>query len=145
MYIDYDFYKTEYNGAKLSEENFNKFEPKAEDVIARYTMDRVKENTLNSFPAALVIKIKKCACELAEFCFDVSRINDLISIKDDGIAGVIKSKTAGAVSITYDTALSSSNYLDQGQVNRRYKYILNDYLYPQLIDGNYYNLLSWVK
>lgn len=145
MYVDYDFYKTEYNGGKLSEDNFNKFISKAEDVISRYTMDRVKENTLNSFPSSLVVKIKKCACELAEFCFDVSRINDLVSIKDDGIAGVIKSKSAGAVSITYDTALSTSNYLDQTQVNKRYKSILNEYLYPQLINGNYYNLLSWVK
>lgn len=146
MYIDYEFYKTIYGGTNLTETNFNKYAEKAESIISAYTLDRVNDNTINRFPDSLVDKIKKCACELAELSLNVAKANEMININPDGITGVIKSKTAGAVSITYDTTDNSitNTYLDSSNISKKKKYILNEYLYPQFINGKYYNLLSWV-
>lgn len=144
MYVTYEFYKDVYNGNKLTEENFDKFMYKAENIIANYTFDRINDTTINKYPPALVNKIKKCACELAEFNQDVDRVNSLSIPKDDGTIGLVSSKRAGEVSVSYDSSKVYSSYTNDRYVSNRYKTILNDYLYPQQINGKYYNLLSWV-
>lgn len=151
MIIDYEFYTNIYQGNKLTEDNFNKYIGKGLNIISRYTMDRVRENTINSFPQPLLDNIKKCACELAEFMYDVSRLESLgvsSALAEDTLAQKpIKSMSAGAVSYTIDTNLSnniSKDYIDRKSINNRYRTILNEYLYPQCIGCEYYNLLSWV-
>lgn len=145
MYVTYEYYKDVYYGNKLTEENFNKFISKAENIISKYTFDTVNESTLNNYPAALVEKIKKCACELAECNYDVDRINNMILPNEDGTIGIVSSKRAGEVSVSYESSKVVSSYISSKDVESRYKSILNDYLYPQNINGTYYNLLSWVR
>lgn len=143
MYIDFEFYKSIYKGSKLGEDNFQKFVDKAENIISEYTWDRVNDHTINSFPQQLVLKIKKCSCELAEAIYDIDRINSMYSLKDDGTSGVVKSQSAGAVSISYENTVNSS-YLNSDNTQAKYKNILSSWLYPQRIGGIYYNLMSWV-
>lgn len=144
MYVDYDFYTSIYGGSKLEEDSFNKFIEKSENTISIYTFDRVNANTLSSFPLALITKIKKCACELAEYEYDVDGINKLISVQDNGTTGLVKSITAGAVSKTYDTTSAINNLSSSSNNAVRTKTILGSWLYPQYIASRYYNLLSWV-
>lgn len=143
MYTDYEFYKNIYQGSHLDESTFEKFSRKAEAIIARYTLDRVNEKTINNYPLTLQTKIKSCCCELAEVNFYIDKINKLYIVNDDGTSRVAKSKTAGAVSISYDTATSKS-YLDLNINEKRYKSVLDEYLYPQKIGNTYYNLMSGV-
>lgn len=143
MFVDFDFYKSIYNGSKLSEKNFSKFIDRSENIISEYTWDRVNDHTINLFPSQLVLKIKKCACELAESIYDIDRINSMYTLNDDGKSGVIKSQSAGAVSISYDNTVSAS-YLNDNESQKKYRSILSSWLYPQKIGGIYYNLMSFV-
>lgn len=145
MYVTYEFYKDVYYGNKLKEEDFNKFISKAENIISNYTFDRINERTIDKYPSELVNKIKKCACELADFNYDVDRVNSLSIPTDDVTIGLVSSKRAGEVSVSYDSSKVFSSYTNDRYVSNRYKSILNDYLYPQQVNGKYYNLLSWVK
>lgn len=143
MYIDFEFYKSIYNGSKLNEDNFPKFIEKAESIISEYTWDRVNQITINNFPQTLIDKIKQCGCELADTIYDIDRVNNMYLLKDDGTSGVIKSQSAGAVSISYENGVSS--YLSNDTVQKKYQNILSSWLYPQKIGGTYYNLMSWVS
>lgn len=163
MSISYEFYKDVYGGNKLTTDTFTKYIAKGISLISKYTMDRVNESTIDTFPTILSTNIKKCACELAEFKSDIDKINDMaISSNTDENnlnntinkinSSNIKSVTAGAVSYTIDTSNSNSisssvfkNYTDQKSINTKIKSILNDYLYPQYIGGKYYNLMSFVS
>lgn len=150
MYVEYYFYTSIYGSKKLKENEFNKFIEKSIGIISSYTFDRVNEKTIDSFPIQISTKIKKCACELAEYEYDIDRLNSFISIKENGTTGVVKNITAGAVSKTYETksvidGLSGTN--SSSNNNAYYsniKRILNNWLYPQYVDYRYYNLLSWV-
>lgn len=144
MYTTFDFYTYVYYGSKLKEENFDKFISKAEGIIAKNTGDRVNETTLNTFPELFITKVKKCACELAEYMSDVDKVNSSIISNSDGSIGAVSSKKAGEVTVSYETSKSVSSYTNQKEINLKYKSILNDYLYMQSINGKVYNVLSWV-
>lgn len=162
MLLSYEFYKDVYGGTKLTEDTFPKYIAKGVSIISKYTMDRVNETTIDTFPDSLSTNIKKCACELAEFKSDCDKINDMVlnsntvSSSDNALNKInssnIKSITAGAVSYTMDTSTSNSisnnvskNYTDQKSINKKIKSILDDYLYPQHIGDKYYNLMSFVS
>lgn len=145
MYVSFDYYKNTYLGTKLSEDIFPKFAEKGERYIEKCTFNRINEDTFNTFPEKIQTLIKKCVCELSDAMFDTSKMNDLIISSGQESSGIVKSKTAGAVSLTYDTTAFTSKYLSEEAVANRYNDILQDYLYPQYIDGKYYNFLSKVE
>lgn len=151
MLVDYSFYTDIYKGNQIEENEFDKYIRKASNVISRYTFDRVKENTINKFPIELIENIKMCICELAEFEKSVYNINSISNGSNNNALDnslFIKEKRAGAVSISMDTSVTSNilkQYTSTSSKSEKYKSILNDYLYPQKINGLYYNLLSWVK
>lgn len=164
MPLSYEFYKDIYGGTKLTVETFPKYIAKGVSIISKYTMDRVNESNIDTFPERLSTNIKKCACELADFKSDCDKINEIgisrntnttnsiDTINNKTNPSSIKSITAGAVSYTIDTSASTStassvskNYTDLKYINNRIKSILNDYLYPQNIGNRYYNLMSFVS
>lgn len=145
MYVSFDYYKNTYGGTKLTEDVFPKFAEKGERYIQRGTFNRVSEDTFNTFPEKIQTLIKKCVCNLAEAMFDTSKMNDLIISSGQESSGIVKTKTAGAVSITYDTTAFTSKYLSDEAISNRYNGILKEYLYSQYIDGKYYNFLSKVE
>ena len=144
MYTTFEFYRDVYYGNKLEEKDFNKVIPKAESIIARYTFDNVTEAKINRYPKELIEKIKRCACELSDFCNDVDKVNSEILSNNNGGLGLIKSKKAGEVTVSYSTSNFLTSYIRPNNIKVKYKSILNDYLYPQCIGGKFYNLLSWV-
>lgn len=111
MYVSFDYYKNTYLGTKLSEDIFPKFAEKGERYIEKCTFNRINEDTFNTFPEKIQTLIKKCVCELSDAMFDTSKMNDLIISSGQESSGIVKSKTAGAVSVTYDTTAFTSKYL----------------------------------
>ncbi len=144
MYVDYEYYKEEFKGTTLTEEEFNKFGSLGEKYIAKNTLSRVTEGSINSYPTPLVLDIKDCVCELASFLHEISlvRSNALGGVNSG--EGIIKSKKAGEVSISYDTSCLSDIYLNAKNVESEKQLILKQYLYPRCIGGTTYNLLSKV-
>lgn len=144
MYVDYEYYKEEFKGTTLTEEEFNKFGSLGEKYIAKNTLSRVTEGSINSYPKLLVLDIKDCVCELAEFLHEINlvRSNALGGVNSG--EGIVKSKKAGEVSVSYDASCLSDIYLNAKNVESEKQLILKQYLYPRCIGGNTYNLLSKV-
>lgn len=82
MFVDYDYYKTDYGGEKATEENFKRFEMQARTVLNYYTFDRIEEATE---------EVKMALCELIDKMIDYSA--------NDGRE--IKSETVGSFSRTF--------------------------------------------
>ena len=144
MYVDYGYYKNEFKGTTLTEEEFNKFGSLGEKYIEKNTLSRVAEGSINSYPTPLILDIKDCVCELAEFEHEISlvRSNALGGVNSG--EGIVKSKKAGEVTVSYDTSCLSDIYLNAKNVESEKQLILKQYLYPRCIGGTTYNLLSKV-
>lgn len=115
-----------------------------EKYIAKNTPPKVTEGNINSYPTPLALDIKDCVCELASFLHEISlvRVNALGGIKlgQQG-EGIIKSKKAGEVSISYDTYCLYDIYLNAKNVKGEKQLILKQYLYPRCVEETTYNLL----
>lgn len=147
MYVDYRYYLDEFKGTTLTEEEFNKFGSLGEKYIEKNTLSRVTEGSINSYPTPLVLDIKDCVCELAQFEHEISevRLNALGGMKPGQQGeGIVKSKKAGEVTVSYDTSCLSDIYLNTKNVECEKGLILKQYLYPRCIGNTTYNLLSKV-
>lgn len=140
MFVDYEYYTEEYKGNSLTETEFNKYAKKACMKITTSTMSRVTDGTINKYPSELIDNIKDCACAITEWIkkFEVA----LDNIIKDNNEGIVKSKTAGAVTISYDTSQTASYLLDMGKQEQIIKSVINSYLSARCINGVFYNLLS---
>ena len=140
MFVDYEFYKNNFKG-KLSAEEFDKFVNLSCMKITKETCSRVTDGTLNNFPNELILDIKTCACALID---KLKIFQDALDFNEKFVnSGAVKSQTAGAVSVTYDTSFSSY-FLDSKNQEIQIKSIINAYLFPRCINGKFYNLLSKV-
>ena len=138
MLVDYEFYKNNFKG-KLLEEEFDKFVNLSCMKITKGTCSRVTDGTLNNFPNELILDIKTCACALID---KLKIFQDALDFNEKSVnSGAVKSQTAGAVSVTYDTSFSSY-FLDSKNQEIQIKSIINAYLFPRCINGKFYNLLS---
>jgi len=138
MFVDYEFYKETFKG-KLSEEEFDKFVNLSCMKITKETCSRVTDGTLNNFPNELFLDIKTCACALID---KLKIFQDALDFNEKSVnSGAVKSQTAGAVSVTYDTSFASY-FLDSKNQEIQIKSIINAYLFPRCINGKFYNLLS---
>lgn len=75
MYIDQDFYKNEYYGDILTEDNFQKYADKASDRLD-YLSNRnvhrfMSQATESEHDMILTRLVKKATCEIAEKLYDV--------------------------------------------------------------------------
>ena len=140
MFVDYEFYKNNFKG-KLSAEEFDKFVNLSCMKITKETCSRVTDGTLNNFPNELILDIKTCACALID---KLKIFQDALDFNEKSVnSGAVKSQTAGAVSVTYDTSFASY-FLDSKNQEIQIKSIINAYLFPRCINGKFYNLLSKV-
>lgn len=128
----------------LTETEFNYYGGMACTKISASTLDRVTDGTINSYPPSLVTNIKNCACSLAQWFkrFENALDSATNAIGSSQTEGIVKSKSAGAVSITYDTASTISFFLDPKNQNQTIDSVLRSFLYPQCVDGTLYNVLS---
>ena len=145
VFVDYSYYVDDFGGTKLSEEEFNKYGNAGCMEITANTLSRVSDSTINGYPIELISRIKNCACTIAEYLKTFHDAFDAMAGSSGEIAqGIAKSKTAGAVSVTYDTAAAVSYLLDPVKQKNIIQSVLNIYLSPVCIGGVFYNLLSKV-
>ncbi len=152
MFVDYDYYKNTFKGADLTENEFSKYAAMACMQITASTLSRVNDKTINNYPPELVRNIKNCACAISELMkkfedgFNIL-VNSSNQSGGDKSGGIIHSKTAGAVSVTYDTSAAnkSIDYLtDPSKQRKIIQSVMDMYLSPICIGGKFYNLLSKV-
>lgn len=145
MFVDYEFYSDVFNGTALTEVEFNKFGGLACTYITMNTLSRITDTGIFNYPEEVRIMAKNCACALAEYLKQVDDVSKSITGSSGGTSeGIIKSKTAGEVSVSYDTSLTSQYFLDPKKQEDQKQSILKLYLSPVFIGTRYYNLLSKV-
>lgn len=144
MFVDYTYYINVFGGSMLTESEFNQYGNMACMKISSSTLSRVTDSTINSYPPSLVNSIKNCACALAQWFKRFQSALETMTNAADGSQseGIVKSKTAGAVSITYDNVSALSYFLDFNNQEQTTNSVLKTFLYPQCIGGTLYNLLS---
>jgi len=144
VFVDYDYYTDTFKGTLLTEDEFNKYGNDACIYITASTMSRVTDSTISIYPASLIDKIKRCACVLSEYLKRVADVESSLTGVSSSSEGMIKSKTAGSVSVSYDTTTAVSYYLDISKQEEAKQGIIRQYLSPIVIGTIYYNLLSKV-
>lgn len=106
MYASYEFYNTEYMGAPMTEEEFERAAKKASQYLDYYTMGRAKDSKgLEALSMA--------CCALAEQYFEIDAL--LGRAKKSALSAdsaAKKSETVGSYSVTYQSAeeISKSAY-----------------------------------
>lgn len=98
MITNYEFYTSKYFGNIIPDNSFDKFASKAEDDLHELTFDRLKSVTECNE------KVQKAVCELAEVLYQIDIAMKATMVHEDGNGGVIKSKSSGGESISYDVS-----------------------------------------
>lgn len=141
MFVDLEFYTNVYDGIQMNTDEFKKYCTQACMYISANTLSRVTDSKIGSYPEELQNNIKYCACALTEYFKQTWDAKKSISVGADN-DGIVMSKTAGAVTVTYDTRLTAKYFIEQESQSQAKYQILKQYLYPMVIDGKMYNLLS---
>lgn len=141
--MDYEYYKTQFKGSDLTEEEFEKYGNLACMEITTNTLSRVTDSTLGNYPKELVSRIKDCACSIADYrkMFD-NVFKSAASSQSGSGSGIVRSKSVGAVSVSYDTSQTASYLLDPAKQKQLICSVLRLYLSPVCFGGVMYNLLS---
>ena len=98
MITNYEFYTSKYFGDIIPDTAFDRFASRAEDDLHELTFDRLKDTT------EYEDKVQKAVCELAEVLYQIDIAMKATMVHEDGNGGVIKSKSSGGESISYDVS-----------------------------------------
>lgn len=98
MITNIEFYKSKYFGDIIPEAIFDKFASRAEDELHELTFGRLKDFT------EYEEKVQKAVCELAELLYQIDIAMKATMVHEDGNGGVVKSKSSGGESISYDVS-----------------------------------------
>lgn len=98
MITNYEFYTQEYFGDIIPDNSFNKFAGRAEEDLHELTFNRLKDTS------EYEKKVQKAVCELAEVLYQIDIAMKATMVHEDGNGGVIKSKSSGGESISYDVS-----------------------------------------
>ncbi len=148
MYVDYEFYKTEYFGNVINEDDFPRYEDRASDKLYSITMGKIDKFLVQNENGKLVLdeskissNIKKSVCKIAEIMFDIDKSENTYrqTVGFENENGLIKGKvisslSSGSESISYATNSNSDSYLSdvvKGDKLTQEKYIFDsvrDYL-----------------
>lgn len=139
-YADYEFYKNEYYGTAIAENDFPKWSDRASRQIDVLTFRRL----LTAYPKDEYTdkQIKLCVCDLAQKMMEIDKYNQSSTLDENGKPQLIKSVSAGSESYTYVTTESKYAELSKDD-NKRKQYIksvVNEYL-AYLSDANGVSLL----
>lgn len=94
-YADYEFYRTEFRGGKLSEEEFNAHAERASALLDGYTFGRITDDVFIVSPK-LGRKIRLACCAL---CEDMQFVAE---------GGGISSESVDGYQVSYATSVSKS-------------------------------------
>lgn len=127
-YADYEFYKNEYYGDTIAEQDFPKWADRASRQIDIYTYRRL----LSAYPADEYtdMQIKLCMCELAQKMMETDKYLKASALNEEGHASVVKSMSAGSESITYATGetIYASVVKDEERRKAFYRSTVTEYL-----------------
>lgn len=98
MITNYEFYTSKYFGDIIPDTVFNRFTSRAEDDLHELTFDRLKD--VDEYDE----KVQKAVCELAEVLYQIDIAMKATMVREDGNGGVIKSKSSGGESVSYDVS-----------------------------------------
>ena len=96
MITSYEFYTSKYFGDIIPDNCFERYEGKAVDDLHELTFNRLKEQ--ESFSD----EVQKAVCALAELNYQIEIATKVTMVKENGSGGVIKSKSSGGESVSYD-------------------------------------------
>lgn len=128
-YTTYDFYMNKFGGSTIQEQEFEKWERRAEIVINRHTFQRLRTNYPEDEYSDEMIQMAICA--IAEDIYEIEKYQKALTISESGEnIGLIKSRTAGSESVTYATGESWHEDVvkDSGKLEQRYKAKIFSYL-----------------
>lgn len=97
MISTYCFYTSKYYGDIIPEPAFEKFASMAEDDVHRFTFDRLK--SCRSYGD----NVKKAVCAVADINYQIEQTMKNTGSNADGTGKLIKSKSSGNESISYET------------------------------------------
>lgn len=86
--VDYSYYQSEYFGDKIKQEEFTKYESKAQKKVASFTFNRIYY--LDDFDT----NIKDCICEIAEAIYSNDQLKTIQS-------SLVSSESTDGHSVTY--------------------------------------------
>lgn len=123
MYVNYDYYITEYligKSPEIQEDLFPYWEKQARSQIDKYTYGRIRNDS-----CLISEYVKDCTCELAELLYQSDSINK--QGIEEGAAGPVSSYSNDGQSASFD--LSRSVYTEEGKAKKVkeiiYKYLSN--------------------
>ena len=110
-YVDYQYYKDEFNGAVLDESNSKQRLERASDQVDSLTFNRIRAKGFDNLTEFQKDRIKKAVCIHAEF---IEQYGDYINMPLNGF-------TAGSISVNFNaqkvngitTTQEVLNYLNQ--------------------------------
>lgn len=104
IYADYDFYKEQFCGRTIPQDDFRYFAARASEHIDAATFGRLE----NDIPEEHAEKIQSCCCALAETEYRFDQRSDISSEKN------------GSYSVTYSAKSSDSHSVDMNRIIARY-------------------------
>lgn len=129
MYATYEFYTDTYFGNNIPSADFNKWERKAKAKLDYLTYNRITEEMFND--EALGDKIRLATCSVMDVLYNIDKAEKFMGTSDSGEGKIIKSRSSGSESITYDTgndvfAKAAGN---TGEINRMCLSSVTEYLF----------------
>ena len=110
MIATYQYYTDVYCGKCIREDDFKQFSIRAQRDVENFTLHRVQEDKFLDLPEKVQRQVQDCICAVAEFEYAVGQ-NEKVA---QGViqSGIVKSRSVGAVSESYD--IPKSQYADMG-------------------------------
>ncbi|MCI8669209.1 MAG: hypothetical protein HFI34_06790 [Lachnospiraceae bacterium] len=100
-YTTYEFYKEEYHGKTIDESVFCEWESRAKRKVDYFTFNRITKERLSD--ERLNERVQLATCAVADLLFKINEAEQRQGITETGEGKIIKSRSAGSESITYDT------------------------------------------
>lgn len=105
---NYAFYKNQFFGDIIAEDEFSKYEAMAEDRVHALTSDRLAYGLPSDERSA--VKVQKAVCALADLLYQINKeVQSQMAVTDDNgnAHRAVSSITSGSESISYSTAAST--------------------------------------
>lgn len=104
IYADYDFYKEQFCGRTIPQDDFRYFAARASEHIDAATFGRLE----NGVPEECAEKVQNCCCALAEAEYKFEQRSDISSEKN------------GSYSVTYSSKNSSDHNTEKKRIIAMY-------------------------
>lgn len=107
IYADYSFYKQNFFGTLVGENDFEAAAAKASAFLDYYTMGKAKDNAENN-------ALKMACCAVAEQCY-IERMAIESSAESAKSGGAKVSETVGSYSVSYSTAADAAGLVSNAR------------------------------